>query len=138
MKGNSSVRTKKFKTRHGRSFIRMSELHLTPKRLTKICTVKFQLITKKVLAPFQRFMPIAASYPYFSVLFSFQRFIPISFYPHFGILSSFRRFSLTLAFYPHFSILSPFQRFIPISAFYPHFSSCFQFALPLFSFSVLS
>jgi hypothetical protein len=51
----------------------------------------------------------------FSVLFPFQRFIPIS------------------AFYSHFSVLSPFQRFIPIlvsafsfrfrvsvSAFYPY------------------
>ena len=45
-----------------------------------------------------------AFYPYFSVLSSFQRFIPIS------------------AFYPHFSVLSPFQRFILISAFYSHFS----------------
>ena len=65
--------------------------------------------------PFQRFIPISAFYPHFSVLSPFQRFIPIS-------------------------VLSPFQCFIPISAFYPHFSvlSPFQFPFPPFSFSVLS
>ena len=73
------------------------------------------------------------------VLSLFQRFIPISaFYPHFSVLSSFQRFILISAFYPHFSVLSPFQRFIPISAYYPHFSFRFQFQFPPFSFSVLS
>ena len=67
--------------------------------------------------PFQRFIPISAFYPHFSVLSPFQRFIPIS------------------AFYPHFSVLSPFQCFIPISAFYPHFSVLSPFQFP-FSVSV--
>ena len=87
--------------------------------------------------PFQRFIPISAFYPHFSVLPPFQRFIPISaFYPHFCILSPFQRFTPISAFYPHFSVLSPFQRFIPISAFYPHFSvlSPFQRFIPISAF----
>ena len=93
----------------------------------------------RVLSPFQRFIPISAFYPHFSVLSPFQRFIPISaFYPHFSVLSPFQRFIPISAFYPHFSVLSPFQRFIPISAFYPHFSFRFQFPFPRFSFNVLS
>ena len=65
----------------------------------------------------QRFIPISAFYPQFSVLSPFiQCFIPISaFYPHFSVLSPFQRFIPISAFYPHFSVLSPFQRFIPIS-----------------------
>ena len=50
---------------------------LTKSALTKIWLVKFQLFKKKVLAPFQRFMPTSAFYPHFSVLFLF---IPISVY----------------------------------------------------------
>ena len=51
-------------------------------------------------------------YPHFSVLSSFQCFIPISvFYPHLNVVS-------------HFSVLFPFQRFILISVFYGPFQ-CF-------------
>ena len=32
-----------------------------------------------------------------------------AFYPHFSVLSSFQRFIPISAFYPHFSVLSPFQ-----------------------------
>ena len=47
--------------------------------------VEFQLFKKKVLAPFQCFIPVSAFYPHFSVLSPIQRFIPNSaFYPHFG------------------------------------------------------
>ena len=48
---------------------------LTKSALTKIWLVKFQLFKKKVLAPFQRFIPI---YPNFSFRFQFPfpRFIP--------------------------------------------------------------
>ena len=86
-----------------------------------------------VLAPFQRFIPILAFYPQFSVLSSCQCFIPISvFYPHFSVASPFQC-SIPISvfyphcvpisvFYPHFNVLSPFQCFIPISVFYPHFS----------------
>ena len=66
----------------------------------------------------------------------FQRFIPVSaFYPHFSVLSPIQRFILISVFNPHFSVLSPFQRCIPISVFCPHFSvlSSFQFS---FSVSV--
>ena len=92
-----------------------------------------------VLSFFQRFIPISAFYPHFSVLSPFQRFIPISaFYSHFSVLSSFQRFIPISAFYPHFSVLFSFQRFILISAFHPHFSFRFQFQFPPFSFSVLS
>ena len=70
--------------------------------------------------PFQRFIPVSAFYPHFSVLFTF---IPIwVFYPHFSVLSPIQRFILISVFYPQFSVLSPFQRFILISAFYLHFS----------------
>ena len=65
--------------------------------LTKTWLVEFQLFKKKVLAPFQCFIPISSFYPHFSVLSPFQCFIPIS------------------VFYPHFSVLFPFQRCIPIS-----------------------
>ena len=54
--------------------------------------MEFHLFKKKVLAPFQCFIPISAFYPRFSVLSPIQRFILIS------------------VFYPHFSVLSPFQR----------------------------
>ena len=65
-----------------------------------------------------------------------QRFIPIpAFYPHFSVLSPFQRFIPNSALYPHFSVLSPFQRFIPISAFYPQFSVLSPFQFP-FSVSV--
>ena len=69
--------------------------------------------------PFQRFIPVSAFYPHFSVL---STFIPISvFYPRFSVLSSFlwsfQCFIHISVFYPH---LSPFKCFIPISAFYPH------------------
>ena len=101
--------------------------------------VEFQLIMKKVLALFQRFIPISAFYAHFSVSFLFQHFIP------FSVLSPFQpRLIPISAFYPHFGVLSSFQRFIPISAFYPHFSVLFPFQFPLqfpfqrFSFSVLS
>ena len=41
--------------------------------------------------PFQRFIPISAFSPYFSVLSPFQQFIPISaFYPYFSVLSLFQ------------------------------------------------
>ena len=74
-----------------------------------------------VLSLFQRFIPISAFYPYFSVLSSsisafypraFQRFIPIS------------------VFYPHFIVLSPFQRFIPISV--SVFSLSFRHSVSVF------
>ena len=69
------------------------------------------------MAPFQRFIPILAFYPQFSVLSSCQCFIPISvFYPHFSIVSPFQCFVLISVF------LHPFQCFIPISALHPHFS----------------
>jgi hypothetical protein len=101
--------------------------------------IRLNLPISVVLSPFQRFIPISAFYPHFSVLPPFQRFIPISaFYPHFSVLSPFQRFIPISAFNPHFSVLSPLQRFIPISAFYPHFSFRFQFPFPRFSFSVLS
>ena len=91
---------------------------------------------KKVLAPFQCFMPISMFYAYFSVLSPFQHFMPISaFYAHFSVLCPFQRFILILAFYPQCSVLSPFQRLIQISAFY--FRFCFQFVFQPFSFSVL-
>ena len=90
--------------------------------------MEFQLITNRVFALFQRFIPISAFYPHFSVLFLFQYFIPTSaFYPYFSVLSSFQRFI------PYFSVLFPFQRFSPISAFYPHFSFRFQFPFPSFN-----
>ena len=62
----------------------------------------------------------------FSVSYPFQRFIPVSaFYPHFSVLSPIQRFILAFqcfisisVFYPYFSVVSPFQCFIPISAFY--------------------
>ena len=64
----------------------VSELHLTLKRLYKLMwLVEFQSFKKKVLAPFQCFIPVSAFYPHFSVLSPIQRFIPNSaFYPHFG------------------------------------------------------
>ena len=87
--------------------------------LTKMWLVEFQLFKKKVLAPFQCFIPISSFYPRFSVLFPIQRFILISvFCPHFSVLSPFQRC---------IQVVSPFQCFIPISAFYPHFSSVFSF-----------
>ena len=94
---------------------------------TKMWLVEFQLFKKKVLAPFQCFIPNSAFYPHFSVFSSFQCFLPISvFYPHFSVLSPIQRFILISVFHTHFSVLSPFQRFIPISVFYPHFSFRFS------------
>ena len=95
--------------------------------------MEFQLFKKKVLAPFQCFIPISAFYPRFSVFFPI-----LAFYPQFSVLSSFQCFIPISVFYPHFSVVSPFQCFIPISAFYSHFSFRFQFPFQPFSFSVLS
>ena len=83
---------------------------------------------------FQRFIPVSAFYPHFSVLSPIQRFILISvFNPHFSVLSPFQRCIPISVFYPHFSVVSPFQCFVPISAFYPHFSFRFQFPFQPFS-----
>ena len=79
---------------------------------TKMWLVEFQLFKKKILAPFQCFIPISAFYPRFSVLSPIQRFILISvFYSHFSVVSPFQ------CFIP-ISALSSFQCFIPISALY--------------------
>ena len=97
--------------------------------LTSMILNYFDSIHTYVFAPFQRFIPVSAFYPHFSVLSpiqrftSFQCFIPISV------------FIPISALYPHFSVLSPFQRFILISVFYPHFIVLSRFQFP-FSVSV--
>ena len=82
----------------------VSELHLTLKHLDKDVAGGIPVVEK------ESFGPISVFHIHFSVLSSFQRFIP-----HFNVLSPFQCFIPISAFYSHFSVLSPFQRFILIS-----------------------
>ena len=68
--------------------IRRSKLHLTLERFDKDMAGEIPVDYKESFGPISAFYA-HCSVVYFSVFFSFQHFIPISFYPHFSVLASF-------------------------------------------------